>query len=90
MDKKDMSLILLLLQNSRASYAELADKLGLSVNAVHKRIQQLIESDVIHKFTARVSLLSSQGMTVYISGTSQLESTKDLPNKFRLIVLQAR
>lgn len=84
MDKIDMSLILLLLQNSRATYAELADKLGLSVNAVHKRIQQLIESDVIHKFIARVSLLSSQGLTIYISGTSQLESTKDLPDKLRL------
>jgi DNA-binding Lrp family transcriptional regulator len=79
-----MSLILHLLQNSRASYAELADKLGLSVNAVHKRIQQMIEADVIHKFIARVSLLSSQGLIIYISGTSQLESTKDLPDKLRL------
>jgi DNA-binding Lrp family transcriptional regulator len=78
-----MSLILHLLQNSRASYAELAYKLGLSVNAVHKRIQQMIEADVIHKFIARVSLLSSQGLTIYISGTSQLESTKDLPDKLR-------
>jgi DNA-binding Lrp family transcriptional regulator len=83
MDKTDMSLILLLLQNSRESYAELADKLGLSINAVHKRIQQLIEADVIHKFIARVSLLSSQGLTVYISGTSELESSKDLPDKLR-------
>jgi Lrp/AsnC family leucine-responsive transcriptional regulator len=83
MDKTDMSLILLLLQNSRASYAELADKLGLSVNAVHKRIQLLIEADVIHKFIARVSLLSSQGLTVYISGTSQSNSPKDLSDKLR-------
>ena len=84
MDKTDMSLILLLLQNSRSSYAELADKLSLSVNAVHKRIQQLIEADVIHRFIARVSLLSSQGLTVYVSGTSQLEITKDLPDKLCL------
>jgi Lrp/AsnC family leucine-responsive transcriptional regulator len=83
MDKTDMSLILLLLQNSRLSYAELADKLSLSVNAVHKRIQQLIETDVIHKFTAKVSLLSSQGITVYISGTSQLENLSNLPDKIR-------
>jgi DNA-binding Lrp family transcriptional regulator len=81
MDKTDMSLILFLLQNSRASYSELADKLGLSVNAVHKRIQQLIESDVIHKFIARVSLMASQSLTVYIFGASKLESLKDLPEK---------
>jgi DNA-binding Lrp family transcriptional regulator len=81
MDKTDMSLILLLIQNSRLSYAELADKLSLSVNAVHKRIQQLLEADVIHKFTAKVSLFAANALTVYISGTSQLESLKNLPDK---------
>jgi DNA-binding Lrp family transcriptional regulator len=44
MDKTDMSLIMLLAANSRLSYAKLAEKLGLSVNAVHKRIQLLIET----------------------------------------------
>ena len=83
MDKTDMSLILLLLQNSRLPYAELADKLNLSVNAVHKRIQQLIETDVIHKFTAKVSVLASQAIPVYIFGTSQLASFKDLPDRLR-------
>ena len=78
-----MSLILLLLQNSRLSYAELADKLNLSVNAVHKRIQQLIETDVIHKFTAKVSMLASQAIPIYIFGTSQLPNFKDLPDKLR-------
>ncbi len=84
MDKTDMSLILLLLQNSRLSYAELADKLNLSVNAVHKRIQQLIETDVIHKFTAKVSIFASQAIPVYIFGTSQLTSFKDLPERIKL------
>jgi DNA-binding Lrp family transcriptional regulator len=83
MDKTDMSLILLLLQNSRLSYAELADKLSLSVNAIHKRIQQLIEADVIHKFTAKVSILASQAIPIYVFGTSQLTSFKDLPHKLR-------
>ena len=78
-----MSLILLLIQNSRLSYAELAEKLSLSVNAVHKRIQQLIETDVVHKFIARVSLFASQGLTVYISGASQLENLTNLPDKLR-------
>ena len=78
-----MNLILLLLQNSRLSYAELADKLNLSVNAVHKRIQQLIETDVIHKFTAKVSMLASQAIPIYIFGTSQLPNFKDLPDKLR-------
>lgn len=83
MDKTDMSLILLLIQNSRLSYAELADKLGLSINAVHKRIQELIETNVIHKFTAKVSIPASQTIGVYIYGTSQLGSFHGLPEKFR-------
>jgi DNA-binding Lrp family transcriptional regulator len=78
-----MSLILLLLQNSRLSYAELADKLNLSVNAVHKRIQQLIETDVIHKFTAKVSILVSNAIPVYIFGTSQRASFNDLPDRLK-------
>jgi DNA-binding Lrp family transcriptional regulator len=83
LDKTDMSLIMLLSANSRLSYAELAEKLKLSVNAVHKRIQQLIEAGVIKKFTAKVSILAAQAMVVYVFGTSQLGSFHDLPDKLR-------
>ncbi len=55
MDNIDVVLIQLLLANSRRSYGELAGQLGLSVNAVHKRIQALIEAGIIRKFTAKVS-----------------------------------
>jgi len=78
-----MSLIMLLCINSRLSYAELAEKINLSVNAVHKRIQLLIETGVILKFTAKVSLLSLNAIVVFISGASQLESLHDLPAKLR-------
>jgi DNA-binding Lrp family transcriptional regulator len=80
-DKTDMSLIMLLSSNSRLSYAELAEKLSLSVNAVHKRIQLLIEAGVICKFTAKVSLFAANSSVVFLSGTSQLESLHDLPGK---------
>ena len=78
-----MSLIMLLSANSRLSYAELAEKLNLSVNAIHKRIQLLIETGVICKFTAKVSLLSANAIVVFISGTSQLGSLQDLPAKLK-------
>jgi DNA-binding Lrp family transcriptional regulator len=81
MDKTDMSLIMLLTANSRASYSELAEKINLSVNAIHKRIQLLIETGVIRAFTAKVSLLSASAVVVFISGTSQLGSFQDLPLK---------
>jgi len=78
-----MSLIMLLSANSRLSYAELAKKLNLSINAVHKRIRLLIETGVICKFTAKVSLLSATAIVVFVSGTSQLSSFQDLPAKFK-------
>ena len=78
-----MSLIMLLSQNSRLSYAELADKLNLSVNAVHKRIQLLIETGVINKFTAKVSNFAVNAIVVFLSGSSQLSSFQDLPNKLK-------
>jgi Lrp/AsnC family leucine-responsive transcriptional regulator len=83
MDKTDMSLIMLLVANSRLSYAELAEKLNLSVNAIHKRIQLLIEIGVIRKFTAKISLFSANAIVVFVSGTSQLGSFQDLPDKLQ-------
>jgi DNA-binding Lrp family transcriptional regulator len=35
---------------------DLASKLGLSVNAVHERIQAMRESGIIRNFTVRISL----------------------------------
>jgi DNA-binding Lrp family transcriptional regulator len=81
MDNTDIALINLLLLNSRLSYAELAERLGLSVNAVHKRIQLLIESGVIRKFTAKLGPLANPYTSVFIWGTSQLSSVQALPEK---------
>jgi DNA-binding Lrp family transcriptional regulator len=70
MDNTDIILLELLLSNSRMSYGKMAEKLGLSVNAVHKRIQALIETGVIHKFTAKLGPLAVNFVNIFISGTS--------------------
>jgi DNA-binding Lrp family transcriptional regulator len=74
MDQTDLALSMHLLQNSRVSYRELADRLGLSVNAVHKRIQSLIEIGMIRGFRAHISLLALQAVQVLVSGPSQARS----------------
>ena len=81
MDKTDIVLVQLLLVNSRLSYAELAEKLGLSVNAVHKRIQLLIESGVIRKFYAKLGPMAAPFTQVFIWGASNLNSFQGLPEK---------
>ena len=61
----------LLLADSMTSYRELADKLGLSVNAVHKRIQTMVEIGVIRDFTTRLSMSGLQGLTFIMFGKSE-------------------
>jgi DNA-binding Lrp family transcriptional regulator len=78
-----MKLIMMLSANSRLSYAQLAESLGLSVNAVHKRIQLLLETGVIRKFTAKVSLNAAKALIVFIPGISGLSSVQNLPEKLK-------
>jgi DNA-binding Lrp family transcriptional regulator len=82
MDKTDIILVMHLLNNSRMSNRELAEKLNLSVNAVHKRIQTLKEQGVVRKFTAKPSLFAlNVVITIQIYGVSTASSFEDLPEK---------
>ena len=83
MDKTDIFLTQLLLVNSRLSYAELAKKLNLSVNAVHKRIQSLVEAGVIRRFTAKVSHFAVNSVQVFIYGNSQISNVHSLVDKLK-------
>ena len=81
MDKVDVILCQFLLANSRLSYRELAEKLNLSVTAVHNRIQTLIEIGILRKFTARPSIVAQNAIHVFIYGSSKTSSTRDLNSK---------
>jgi DNA-binding Lrp family transcriptional regulator len=81
MDRTDLILCQLLLLNSRRSYRELADALNLSVTAVHKRIQSLVELGVIRKFTAKIGMGAVNAINVIIFGTSKIASIHDLKGK---------
>jgi DNA-binding Lrp family transcriptional regulator len=71
----------MLLTNSRLSYRELAEKLNLSVTAVHNRIQSLIEKGIIRKFNTKLSLIAKNGIHILIFGTSKTNSIRDLNQK---------
>ncbi len=77
MDEVDIALILMLLTNSRTPYQELAKRLNLSVNAVHKRVQSLIDEGVIAGFTARPHLVVLGAIDVIIYGKSDTASIRD-------------
>ena len=78
MDRTDIALCLFLMSDSRAPYHELAGKLGLSINAVHKRIAAMTKMGIIKTFTAHPSLASLGVVTVWIYGRSEAEHPGDL------------
>jgi DNA-binding Lrp family transcriptional regulator len=80
-DKTDVILSMLLLANSRTPYRELADKLSLSANAIHKRVQSLIEMGVIRRFTTKISLPALQAVVVTVYGKSEAESVANVHKK---------
>lgn len=83
MDKTDVILCQLLLANSRLSYRKLAEKLDLSVTAVHNRIKSLIELGIIRKFTAKPSIFVQNAIHIFIYGNSKTNSIRDLSPKLQ-------
>lgn len=55
LDAVDEQLITALIEDGRASYAQLAEQVGLSGPATKRRVDRLLETGVIERFTAVVS-----------------------------------
>jgi DNA-binding Lrp family transcriptional regulator len=83
MDETDLKLMTLLMVDSRTPYRELAKSIGLSVQAVHKRIQALLEVGVIRKFTTHLSASQLGALRVTVSGVSQATAFEDIIEMFR-------
>lgn len=75
MDETDIRLLMLLSRRPRAPYRELADSLHISVQAVHRRIQLLVEQKILTGFAANVSLGYLGAVRVDVVGRSACEST---------------
>ena len=78
MDRTDVSLCLFLMTNSRTPYHELAGRMGLSINAVHKRIGAMANLGIIRTFTAHPSLSFLGAITVWVYGRSEAAHPGDL------------
>jgi len=69
MDETDMELLIKLIPNGRMPYRELAESFQMSVAAVHKRIQQLLEEEVINGFKLAINSFFMGAFPVVIYGT---------------------
>jgi len=54
-DRTDQRILAILQTNCRQSIAEIAEEVGLSASACHRRIKLLEESGIIHSYVARLS-----------------------------------
>uniref|UniRef100_A0A7C3ET50 Lrp/AsnC family transcriptional regulator n=1 Tax=Candidatus Methanomethylicus mesodigestus TaxID=1867258 RepID=A0A7C3ET50_9CREN len=54
MDQIDMQLLKLLTEDSRMSYTELAERIGISETAIRRRMKKLVDEKVITQFTIKV------------------------------------
>ena len=55
MDEIDQKILQILKKNSRISYVEIGKAVGLSEGAVRNRVQALVTSNVIQRFTVEVA-----------------------------------
>lgn len=78
MDPTDLALCKMFLDNARVPIREIGDRLGLSVAAVHGRMQALRDAGIIRAFTARLSLVALGTTNAFLWGTSQRASNEDI------------
>jgi Lrp/AsnC family transcriptional regulator, leucine-responsive regulatory protein len=57
-EETDRAIVAALTGDGRCSYTDLAERVGLSVSAVHQRVRRLEQRGVISGYTARINLES--------------------------------
>ena len=84
MDETDKQIMNLLKDNSRAGYAEIGGKVGLSEGAVRKRIKILSDQGVIRKFTVKIGV-GEGAQAITLLATSPSLPTQEVSRKIQEI-----
>lgn len=72
LDQKDLQILRILQENGRASYSEIAKKIGMSEAAVYSRVQKLLKLRVVKKIQAIIdSEKLGYGVTAFIMINAQ-------------------
>lgn len=83
MEETDRAIVAALTGDGRCSYTDLAERVGLSVSAVHQRVRRLEQRGVIAGYTARINLEAlGLPLTAFISiKPVDPGSAEDTPDK---------
>ncbi|MCS7135671.1 MAG: Lrp/AsnC family transcriptional regulator [Nitrososphaerota archaeon] len=72
LDEKDVMILNILQENGRASYSEIAKRLGISEAAVYSRVKKLIKQGYIKKFQAIIDESKiGKTMTAFVAVKAQ-------------------
>jgi DNA-binding Lrp family transcriptional regulator len=83
MDETDLALCRSLIMNSRMPYSELGKTLDLTPQAVHRRVQSLIEAEIITGTGTFLTLRAQGRMWVVIFGWSRAASMDEVATKLK-------
>lgn len=75
-DKVDDEIIKILKEDSRESFVDIGKKLKLSESAVRRRVKNLIDGQIIKKFTVEIGEQNSTKAIVLISVESSMDTSK--------------
>lgn len=83
LDETDRKLITLFATDPRTHFRELADRLGISTQAVYRRVQELMRCGVIKCPTAGISIRYLNAIPIIIFGRSDTVSVEDTLKKLK-------
>lgn len=78
-----MALSRMLMRNSRTPYSELGKELGLSPQMVHRRVQHLMDVEIIRGTYAALSFKAMKAMWVIVHGWSKANSMDEVAKELR-------
>ena len=83
LDARDLDIIAALQDDARATYADIAAKVGMSASAVHERVRKLEQQQVIQGYTAVVDPQALGLLVTALIAASPLDPTQpdDLPDR---------
>ena len=86
LDEKDKRILEMLIEDSRRSYREIAEEVGLSESTVRKRVIKLQKDKVIEKFTIRICREDERCIIAFLTVIPNNESEiKELVRETQII-----
>lgn len=82
-DEKAKRMLTILKENSRASFTDIAQDLGLTEGAIRKRMKSLVENNIIEKFTIEAKEFVYPVRAILMVKVGGKSTGKDLIEKIR-------